>query len=144
MAVDDAALPDTVDRAALARLRTVAHLLDEAVRVPGTDFRVGLDPVVSAVPVVGDALTAGLSLYVVLESARLGVSYTTLVRMLANVAVDVAGGSLPVVGWLFDVLWKTNEYNLALLVDDLSAQSRTPDGEADEEVDGGPVVIEVE
>lgn len=117
--LDPADVPESVDEAALERMRTVAKLLDEAVAVPGTDVKLGLDPVVGAVPVVGDALAAGISLYIVAESARLGVSYETLMKMLANVTVDAAGGAVPVVGVLFDAFWKSNKWNLELLMEDL-------------------------
>lgn len=113
-------VPDTVDQAALERLQTVARLLDDLVRVPGTDFRVGLDPIVGSVPIVGDALSAGVSLYIVAESARLGVSYGTLLRMLAMVGVDAAGGSIPIVGTVFDAFWKANKWNVAMALADVS------------------------
>lgn len=111
-------LPESVDAAAVERLSTVAYLLDECIELPG-GVSVGLDPLVSAVPGVGDALSTGLSLYVVAEAAYLGVSYGTVVRMLGNVAVDTVGGSVPVIGIAFDALWKTNRMNLELLVADL-------------------------
>jgi hypothetical protein len=118
--VDRGDVPPTVDQAALDRMRTVARLLDELVTVPGTDFKIGLDPVVGAIPVVGSALSAGVSLYIVAESARLGVSYGTLMRMLANVSVDTVGSSIPIVGALFDSLWKANKWNVAMALADLS------------------------
>jgi len=118
-----------VDRAAVDRLRTVAHVLDGLVRVPGTEIRVGVDPVLGAIPAVGNALSTGLSLYVVAEAARAGVTYTTLLRMLGTVAVDAVGGSLPVVGPVFDALWRANERNVALLIEDLSGRhGRDRDG----------------
>lgn len=117
---DPETLPASVDEAAVRRMRTVAYVLDESVPVPGTDRRVGLDPLLGAVPVVGDAVSGAISLYVVLEAARLGVSYGTLLRMIANVAVDVAGGALPVVGDLFDAVWKSNRRNLRLVLADLT------------------------
>ena len=135
----DVDLPPTVDEAAVRRMRFVSRLLDESVRVPGTEFEVGLDPLLGALPGAGDAVAAGLSLYIVLESARLGVSFTTLIRMLANVAVDVAVGSVPVVGVLFDALWKANVRNVELALSDL-AQA----GEVDDGLDDGAVTIEVE
>ncbi|SDN19358.1 protein of unknown function [Halogranum gelatinilyticum] len=152
-----AELPDTVDAATIERLRRVAYVLDELVRVPGTNFRFGVDPVLGTLPVVGDVLSAGVSLYVVLESARLGVSYTTLLRMLANVGVDAAVGSIPLVGGLFDAVWKVNKRNLGLALadltdgavdlDDLDALDDLSDTTNDET--GGseasePVVIDVE
>ncbi|MEF8841489.1 MAG: DUF4112 domain-containing protein [Haloarculaceae archaeon] len=88
-------LPESVDEAAVERMRAVAYLLDESVRLPGTDLRIGLDPLVGAVPVVGDVVSGGLGLYVVAEAANLGVPFTTLLRMLGNVVIDVAGGSIP-------------------------------------------------
>lgn len=112
-------VPDTVDEAALERMRTVAKLLDEAVTIPGTQFKVGLDPFIGAVPVVGDALSLGVSLYIVGESARLGVSYGTLLKMLANVSIDAVGGSIPYVGLVFDAFWKANKWNLELLFEEL-------------------------
>ncbi|MFB6171341.1 MAG: DUF4112 domain-containing protein [Haloarculaceae archaeon] len=104
------------DEPALRRARTASRLLDDAVRVPGIGVRVGLDPLLSAAPSpVGDVVGAVLSLYVVHQARRLGVPRPTLARMLVNVGVDAAGGSIPVAGVLFDAVWKANERNLALL-----------------------------
>lgn len=138
--VEDPAAVPQVDEAALDRLRTVAYLLDEAVAIPGTDIRVGLDPILGVIPGVGDALSAGLSLYVVLEAANLGVSYTTIVQMLGNVAVDAAVGSVPVVGTVFDALWKANAWNVELIEEDLGVDLSAPEPEYDDDV----VVIDVE
>jgi hypothetical protein len=125
--IDD--LPASVDRAAVRRMRFVACLLDDSVRVPGTDFRIGLDPLLGVLPGAGDAVTGALSLYIVVESARLGVSYRTLLTMLAHVGIDVAGGSIPVVGDFFDAVWKANARNFELALaeladDDLPARTR--------------------
>ncbi|MBV0903572.1 DUF4112 domain-containing protein [Halomicroarcula salina] len=101
-------------------MAAVATLLDESVEIPGTDYRVGIDPLLGVVPGAGDAVAAGVSLYIVLESARLGVSYGTLLAMLANVSVDAVGGSVPVLGALFDAVWKANKWNVELAVEDLA------------------------
>ncbi|MFB6083158.1 MAG: DUF4112 domain-containing protein [Halorientalis sp.] len=138
----DGDLPDSVDEAALDRLKAVAYVMDESLRVPGTEFRIGLDPLVSAVPVVGDVISGGLSLYIVVESAYLGVSYATLARMLANIAIDVSGGLVPYVGTVFDAVWKTNKRNVELLIEELS-EDEQPDS-VTESTDTDPVVIEVE
>lgn len=122
-------LPESVDEAAVDRLATVAHLLDECVRLPG-GISVGLDPILGVVPVVGDALSAGLSLYIVGEAAYLGVSYTTVVRMLGNVAVDVVGGSVPVVGILFDAFWRANRRNVELVLDELAVDTSAAPAES--------------
>ncbi|RBI62270.1 DUF4112 domain-containing protein [halophilic archaeon] len=116
----DGELPDSVDEAAVERMRAVATILDESVRIPGTEFKIGVDPLLGAIPVAGDVISAGLSLYIVVESARLGVTFTTLLRMLANVAIDVAGGSVPYVGELFDAVWKANVRNFELAMEELT------------------------
>lgn len=116
----DGPVPEGVDEAAVDRMRLVAKVMDDAVRLPGTDFRVGADPVLGVLPGVGDVVAAGVSIYIVLESARLGVSYGTLVEMLANVAIDVAGGAIPYVGTVVDVVFKSNQRNLALALEDLA------------------------
>ncbi|WP_049972221.1 DUF4112 domain-containing protein [Haladaptatus cibarius] len=118
----DGELPDTVNRAAIERMRTVARVFDDLVRVPGTDFRVGIDPILGALPGVGDVISAGLSLYIVVEAAWLGVSFTTLLRMIANIAIDVVGGTIPIVGGIVDAVWKANKRNLELVLNDLAEE----------------------
>jgi uncharacterized protein YjeT (DUF2065 family) len=99
----------------LARARALTRLLDSAARVPGTSLRFGLDPVLGLVPGLGDVAGAALSGYVVLLASRLGAPTTVIVRMLGNVVVDTVGGTVPVLGDLFDIGWKANSRNLALL-----------------------------
>jgi len=113
-------LPATVDDGAIERMRLVARAFDEGIRVPGTDFRVGLDPVVGILPGAGDTAAAAVSLYLVVEAARMGVSQSTLLRMLANVGVDAVVGSVPVLGVVFDAFWKANKWNLQLALEDLA------------------------
>lgn len=103
-------LPDS-----LARARALTRLLDTAVRVPGTSIRFGLDPILGLVPGLGDVAGAALSGYLVLLAARAGASTSTIVRMVINVAIDTVGGTVPVLGDLFDVAWKSNSRNLVLL-----------------------------
>jgi hypothetical protein len=92
----------------------VVRLLDDGFRLPVVGIRVGIDPVLGLVPVVGDLLPALLGLYVVVEAARLGVSRGTLLRMVANLTLDAAVGSIPVVGDLFDIGFRANRRNLDL------------------------------
>jgi hypothetical protein len=119
-------LPGSVDRAAVDRMRFAAYVLDEGVRVPGVDYRVGIDPLLGVLPGAGDVLSGGFSLYIVLEAARLGVSYATLLRMIANISVDVVAGTVPVAGDLFDAVWKANKRNVALFLSDVSDPTRRP------------------
>ncbi|SFR38951.1 protein of unknown function [Halogeometricum rufum] len=141
-------IPESVDRAAVERMRTVAYVFDDLVGIPGTNSRVGLDPILGSIPVVGDVVSAAFSLYIVAESARLGVSYKTLLAMLANVVIDTAGGAIPYVGTLFDAVWKANKWNIEMALSDLTDELDFEDELAgmDEGDDGddGPVIIDVE
>ena len=110
-------MPDELQRhqAALARLDRYATLMDARFRVPGTRIRFGLDPIIGLLPGVGDALGLALSLYVVVEAIRLGVSKRVLFRMLRNVALEALVGVVPVLGDVFDIGFKANLRNAALL-----------------------------
>lgn len=124
----DGGLPNSVDEAALKRMETVAYLLDESVRVPIVGVRVGVDPILGILPVAGDVASGVLSMYIVAESAYLGVSFKTLVTMLANITIDVGGGSIPYVGTVFDAFWKANKRNVALALEELAVEEPDPPG----------------
>ena len=99
----------------LARARSLARLLDTAARVPGTGIRFGADAVLGLIPGLGDVAGAVLAGYLVLLAQRLGAPRSVVLRMLGNVAVDTLGGTVPLVGDLFDVAFKSHTRNLALL-----------------------------
>jgi hypothetical protein len=99
----------------LARLRRLAWLMDGAFRLPGSKFRFGLNSVIGLPPGAGDALLGAISLYIVYQGYRLGVPRADIARMLGNVAVEAAIGSVPVAGDLFDVAFKANLRNLAII-----------------------------
>lgn len=103
----------------LERLRTLARLLDNAVRIPGTNYRFGLDALVGLVPGIGDFIGALVSTFIIFHAARLGAPKSTLVRMMANVGLDTIVGGVPLLGDLFDVGWKSNVRNVALLEEHL-------------------------
>ncbi|KPN31010.1 hypothetical protein SY89_01752 [Halolamina pelagica] len=134
--IDPADVPESVDRAALERMRTVAMVLDESVEIPVIEYRIGVDPLLSMLPGVGDALSAGISLYIVVEAARLGVSFTTLLGMLARISADAVGGSIPVVGPVFDAVFKANKWNVEAAIDDLFPHSS-------DEADTGRDAVEI-
>jgi Domain of unknown function (DUF4112) len=102
-------------REALERLDFLATLLDSAVLIPGTKIRFGADAVIGLVPGIGDAITTALSAWIVYEAHRLGVPRHLLVRMIGNVAIDGLFGAVPLVGDLFDVMWRANKRNMRLL-----------------------------
>jgi hypothetical protein len=99
----------------LARARALTRLLDSAAAIPGTGIRFGLDPLLGLIPGLGDVAGAVLAGYLVLLAQRLGAPRAVVLRMLANVAVDTVGGTVPLLGDAFDVAFKSNTRNLALL-----------------------------
>lgn len=111
---------DVAERRALDRARSVARVMDDAVRVPGTRFRVGLDPILGVAPVSGDAVAAVGALYIVFTGIKLGVPLSVTLTMLANVLVDFAAGSIPVLGTIIDAKLKVNRRNVELLESELA------------------------
>jgi hypothetical protein len=103
----------------LRRLRRLSYLLDNAIPIPGTAYRIGLDPLLGLLPGGGDFFGTALSLYIMLEASRLGVPRSTLVQMVRNILFDTLSGTVPVLGDLVDVAWKANVKNIALLEDHL-------------------------
>jgi hypothetical protein len=97
------------------RLARLASLLDSAWRVPGTGIRFGADAILGLVPGVGNLATTALSAYLIHEAWRLGVPRTALLRMIGNVALDSAVGTVPVVGNVVDLFWRANRRNMAIL-----------------------------
>lgn len=96
--------------------RRLAFLLDSAIRIPGTELRIGLDPLLGALlPELGDALSALLSLALLGVAYRQRVPKLVLGRMLTNIAIDAILGAIPVLGDAFDFAFKANEKNLALI-----------------------------
>lgn len=100
---------------ALARVRRLAALWDEAVRIPILGRRVGLDALVGLVPGVGDVVGLAVSLYPLLLAAGLGAGVAVVARMALNVGIDAAVGAIPLLGDVFDVAWKANSRNRDLL-----------------------------
>jgi hypothetical protein len=96
-------------------LAWLADLLDTRWRIPGTNWRFGIDPIASLFPVVGDVVTGLVGLYILEAAKRAGVPKTTLARMIWNLVLDTLLGSVPVLGTIFDVVFKANQKNLRLL-----------------------------
>jgi hypothetical protein len=96
-------------------LDMLSHLLDDWFRIPGTSIRFGLDGIVGFIPGVGDAIGGIASCIIIVAAWMRGVSYVTLARMLANWGIEVLLGAVPVLGNLFDIGWKANRRNYALL-----------------------------
>jgi len=98
-----------------SELEQLAQLMDAVFIIPGTNIRFGLDAVLGLIPGLGDAATSIVSMMILQTASRQGLPRTTMLRMAANVAIDFLLGSLPLVGDVFDVFWKSNQMNVDLL-----------------------------
>lgn len=116
--------PDLKEQQELASLARLGRILDSALRIPGTDIRIGLDPILGLVPGLGDWAGALGSGYILLRAANLGAARPTLLRMAGNIGLDFVAGSVPVLGDIFDLGWRANERNIALLRAHLEAPER--------------------
>jgi hypothetical protein len=83
--------------------------------VPGTSYRVGLDPILGLVPGIGDLVSPLFTIGILWQARELALPRVVQLRMIGNVAIDALVGVVPVVGDLFDFAWKSNKMNLALL-----------------------------
>ena len=103
------------DARTLAALRKWSVLLDSAFRVPGTNMTFGLDPILGLIPGLGDLTTPLFAALLLVHAVRLRIPRVVQLRMLINAAIDLVVGVVPIVGDFFDVGWKANVRNLALL-----------------------------
>jgi hypothetical protein len=115
----DARAPDAMR--GTENIRRLAWLLDDLVRIPGTNMRVGLDAVLGLLPAGGDLAGGVLSAYTVVAAHRLGAGPAVIMRMGANIIIDTVVGAVPLLGDLFDAGWKANRRNIELLDDFLAA-----------------------
>lgn len=96
-------------------LEDLTRLLDSKYRIPGTNFRFGLDPIIGLIPGIGDAGTFAVSLALIAYMARFGASGKLITLMCLNVLVDTIFGAIPVIGWIFDAYYKANNRNINML-----------------------------
>jgi hypothetical protein len=116
--------PDNEIAATLQRLDAISTVMDSAVRIPGTQVVMGLDALLGLLPVVGDAIASAIGGYLIWEAKRLGASKFVLARMAANTTIDTVLGSIPIIGDVFDVAFKANRKNVALLKAHLEKNGR--------------------
>lgn len=96
-------------------LDLLAHVLDDFLKIPGTSIRFGLDGIIGLVPGIGDVI-GGIASSVIIAAAWMrGVPYITVTRMVVNVGIEVLVGTIPIVGDMFDIAWRANRRNYALL-----------------------------
>jgi len=107
-----------------SNLDLLSHLLDDFIRIPGTPIRFGLDGIVGFIPGAGDILGGLASSIIIIAAWVRGVPRVTVARMVLNVAIETVVGAVPVLGNLFDIGWKANRRNYALLIGELTKPER--------------------
>ena len=105
----------TVDEGPPSWLRRWASLLDSRFRVPGTNIRFGLDPILSLIPGLGDLASPIFTAALLAQVFRQRVPKIVIMRMLLNALIDAAIGAIPIAGQLGDIFFRANVRNLALL-----------------------------
>ena len=131
--------PGQRKRRARKRLVALAYLMDSAITLPGVRRGVGLDALLGLVPIVGDAVSALIGLYSIVQARELGASRWLQARMVGNLLVDAALGVVPIAGDVADVFFRAHRRNLALLQRELNE----PWIEAEVVDRGGDVLVAV-
>tara|TARA_B100000530_G_scaffold58117_1_gene33401 strand:+ start:284 stop:721 length:438 start_codon:yes stop_codon:yes gene_type:complete len=99
----------------LIRLKRLSERLDDTFTIPGTKYKIGIEALIGAVPIVGDLIGGILTSYIMYSGIKMGASPRIIAQMATNIAIDFAIGSIPIVGDLFDFVWKANKKNVELI-----------------------------
>ena len=104
-----------VPHPALKNINRLAKLMDAQFRLPGTNFRFGLDGILGLIPGAGDLSTLAVSAYMISIMAKNGASGNVIAKMVVNVLIDALLGAIPLIGDLFDFVFKANLKNMKLM-----------------------------
>jgi len=95
--------------------KAIAHALDELIKIPGTNFRIGLDPILGLIPYGGEAVSSIIGCFLLADAGKKGVPFRTLFKMGGNVVVNAAISTIPVIGDIFSAWFKSNSRNYRML-----------------------------
>jgi Domain of unknown function (DUF4112) len=99
----------------LAQLRQLSNLWDQAIGIPGTKWRIGLESIIGLLPIGGDWIGLVMSSYILFHAVKFNLPRSIMVRMVLNILIDAIVGAVPILGDLFDTTWKANTKNVNLL-----------------------------
>ena len=108
----------------LLRLKRLSHNLDEAFTIPGTERKIGIDPIIGLIPGGGDLIGGALSIYIMHAGIRMGMPRSVIIRMFGNIALEFIIGCIPIIGDLFDAMWKSNQRNVKLIEDSIISDEK--------------------
>jgi|TARA_B110000263_G_C15271150_1_gene493562 hypothetical protein len=104
----------------LLRLKLLSNRLDEIITIPGTKYKVGADPIIGAIPVVGDVVGSIISIYILYSGSKMGLSSLVIAKMGLNIGLDFIIGLIPIIGDIFDMGWKANKRNVELIENNIN------------------------
>ena len=99
----------------LIRLKLLSNRLDEIITIPGTKYKIGIDPIIGIIPVVGDLLGSIISIYIIYSGSKMGLSSRIVAKMGLNLGLDFVIGLTPFLGDILDMGWKANKRNVELI-----------------------------
>tara|TARA_B100000700_G_scaffold98237_1_gene110609 strand:- start:1322 stop:1771 length:450 start_codon:yes stop_codon:yes gene_type:complete len=106
----------------MGRLRLLSQRLDDSITIPGTKYKIGVDPIIGLIPGGGDVFGAILSIYIMYSGIKIGVPRATVNKMFKNILLEFIVGCIPVVGDLFDIVWKSNQRNVKLIEESIAPE----------------------
>ena len=106
---------EEINEEKLIRLKLLSKRLDNNFTIPGTKVKIGLDPIMGAIPIIGDLIGALLSTYIMYSGIKMGVPRSVVAQMATNIALDFTIGWIPIIGDIFDIIWKSNKRNVKLI-----------------------------
>ena len=106
---------EEINEEKLIRLKLLSKRLDNNFIIPGTKAKIGLDPIMGAIPIIGDLIGALLSTYIMYSGIKMGVPRSVVAQMATNIALDFTIGWIPIIGDIFDIIWKSNKRNVKLI-----------------------------
>ena len=99
----------------LLRLKLLSERLDNSIKIPGTNQKIGIDAIIGLIPILGDFIGVIFSTYIMYSGIKMGVSSKIVTKMATNIAIEFILGSIPIIGDIFDALWKANKRNVELI-----------------------------
>ena len=99
----------------LLRLKLLSERLDDSIKIPGTNQKIGIDAIVGIIPILGDFIGVIFSTYIMYSGIKMGVSSKIVKKMATNIVIEFVIGSIPIIGDIFDALWKANKRNVELI-----------------------------
>jgi len=112
-----------INEETLLRLQLLSQRLDESITLPGTKYKIGIDPIIGLIPGGGDVIGGILSMYIMHTGIKMGVQKTVIIKMFRNIALDFLIGWIPIIGDIFDIVWKSNQKNVKLIEESLNLEN---------------------